>query len=557
MAGLPPAWRSDRRGDRTSVGMHGLLAQIWTPGGTDLARFAPELALVGTIVVILVAPLIVGRSARLTGTIVLVGLAVAALFTLKVADQVAGRAFSGMSPSSGSGMLIADNLSVYFKLIVLLFAACVTALWWSGPAEGRRNAPEFFVLLLGGALGMALMVSTLNLLMIVVAIELASLSSYAIVGFNKRDRMGAEAAFKYAVFGAVSAALMLYGISLLYGLYQSLGFVDVAAGVVGDLHAGRNGAVVAIGLLCFLCGIGFKVSAVPFHFWCPDAFQGARIEVTTWLSVVSKAAGLMLLLRLVHSLADAAGTTVAIGRLAPVAWTLGILAMVTCTFGNFCAYVQTSVKRLLAYSSIAHAGYMLMAVAIIATPGSPGAAASVAAVLVYVLIYLFMNLGAFGVTALVSWQTGNDSLDSFNGLFRRAPLLAVAMLFCLVSLVGLPPFAGFIGKWWILWALADEGGPAGLYWILVFVAVLNTLISLYYYLRVVVRMALVDDGQPEVRAPAGGTALVTVCGLLLIVILIFARPIKHTADRYSVNLFAPQAVLTAEAVPDADTMWQP
>ncbi len=534
--------------------MNDLLSQIWMPGALDLARFSPELVLVGTIVVILVAPLIVGRSARLTAGIAMVGIIAAALATGHVSEQVAAEGFTGLAPASAPGMLIADNLAVYFKLILLLFAACVTALWWSGPEGNQADAPEFFVLLLGSALGMALMVSTLNLLVIVVAIEMASLSSYALVGFAKRDRTAAEVSLKYAVFGAVAAALMLYGISLLYGLYGSLSVLNIANGVVADLEAGRNLVIAAVALLCFLCGIGFKISAVPLHFWCPDAFQGARIEVTTWLSVVSKAAGLMLLLRLVHVLAAAAGDAAG-SRFTSFAWALGIVAMVTCTYGNLAAYVQTSVKRLLAYSSIAHAGYMLMAVAVFAVPGSEASQQAVAALLVYVLIYLFMNLGAFGVTALVSWQTGSDSLDDFNGLIRRAPWLAVAMLFCLVSLVGLPPFAGFIGKYWILYALAQQGDAAHwLYWVLFIVAVLNTLISLYYYMRVVVRMMLTDDGRAEVRAPAGGTALVTACGLLLILLLVLASPVKRAADQYSVNLFtrAPQPSGALAAAPTVE-----
>lgn len=296
--------------------------------------------------------------------------------------------------------------------------------------------------------------------------------------------------------------------------------------------------------------------AVPFHFWCPDAFQGAKIEVTTWLSVASKAAGLLLLLRLVHTFCGAVGQQQAMGILSPLAWTLGIFAMVTCTYGNLAAYMQTSVKRLLAYSSIAHAGYMLMAVAIFAQPGSAGAQQAVAAVLVYVLIYLFMNLGAFGITALVYWHTGSDHLDAFNGLIRRAPWLAVPMLFCLMSLVGLPPFAGFVAKYWILYALAKQGDVAQwLYWILFVVAVINTLVSLYYYLRIVVRMMLVDDGQAEVRAPLGGTVLANVCGLLLIVILIFAGPLKRAADGYAVNLYA-EPVVTAEADQAPDDLLQ-
>ena len=516
------------------------LAQMWMPGGRDLFLASPELALVGTIVVILVAPLIVGRSARLTGSITLIGVIVALWMTSRVAFSVTGGGEGPLAPDSAAGILVADNLGVCFRFILFFFIACVTALWWIGSSETERDAPEFFVLLLGSAVGMALMVSSLNLLVIVLAIEMASLPSYAIVAFDKRDRLAAEVSLKYAIFGSVAAAIMLYGTSLLYGLYGSLAVPQVAEGVVGDLVGGTNTITLGVALLCFFCGVGFKISAVPFHFWCPDAFQGARIEVTTWLSVASKAAGLLLLLRLVHTFSAAVGTPQGIDVLTPLAWTVGIVAMLTCTVGNFAAYKQTSVKRLLAYSSIAHAGYMLMAVAIFAVPGRAAASQSISAVLVYVFIYLFMNLGAFGITALVYWQTGSDSLDSFNGLIRRAPWLAIPMLFCLMSLVGLPPFAGFIGKYYLLYALAGQGSAAHwLYWILFFVAVINTLISLYYYLRVVVRMMLVDDQRPVLHAPLGGVVLANVCGALLIIILVFAGPLKRAADGYSANLFEP------------------
>ncbi len=525
--------------------MNQLLGQAWIPEGVDLFRFSPELTLVATIVLVLAVPMIMGRSARLVGGIVMLGIAAAGWLTWRVAAEVSGQGVAGMSPDPASAMLLVDNLSCFFKLILFFFAACVTGMWWMGSSASERNAPEFFVLLLGTALGMALMVGTLNMLLIVIAIELASLPSYAIVAFEKRDRAAAEVSLKYAIFGAISAAIMLYGISLLYGLYQSLSFVEVADGIATDLATGRNGVIIAVALLCFFCGIGFKISAVPFHFWCPDAFQGARIEVTTWLSVVSKAAGLILLMRLVHALAAAAGAEM-ISALAPLAWGIGILAMLTCTVGNLSAYMQTSVKRMLAYSSIAHAGYMLMVVAILAVPGSVGAASAVSALLVYISIYLFMNLGAFGVVALVYWHTGSDSINAFSGLIRRAPWLAIPMLCCLMSLVGLPPFAGFMGKFWILYALAEQGDAASwLYWTLFVVAVLNTLISLYYYMRVVVKMMLADDGQESVRAPAAGTIMVNLCGLLLIAMLIWAQPIKHFADRFSTNLYSAP-VLTVD-----------
>ncbi|MFH0980349.1 MAG: NADH-quinone oxidoreductase subunit N [Planctomycetota bacterium] len=520
--------------------MNPMLASLFVPTAEQFRWFSPELALVGTIVAILIAPLAVGRSSRTTALIALIGLAVAILCTWSVAGTVRDRGLSGLAPAEGPGaavgMLIADNLTIYFKLVLMIFAAGVSLLWWYGSAAEEKDAPAFFTLLLGSALGMSLMVSTLNLLLMIIAIEFASLPSYAIVGFSKRDRLAAEASLKYVIFGSVSFAILCYGASLLYGLYQTLDLGAIAGAVLSDIGAGRNRIVLTVALLGVMFGVGFKISAVPFHFWCPDVFQGARIEVTTWLSVASKAAGLVLLLRLVHTFGLAAGK--ALPSTDALAWVIGVLAMITCTVGNLSAYMQTSVKRLLAYSSIAHAGYMMMAATVFIAAGAEKTNDALSAVLFYVLVYLFMNLGAFGVTAMIIWSTGSDSIDAFTGLVRRSVWLAVPMLFCLISLVGLPPFGGFVAKYWLLYALAQQGQP--LHWILVIVAVLNTLLSLFFYLRIVKQMMLRDDDRPAVRAPAGGVALVNVCGLAVLVLgFLLIQPVKERTDRYAANLFVP------------------
>jgi NADH-quinone oxidoreductase subunit N len=509
----------------------------WT--GYDIARdlflFSPMIALVVTMLAVVTAPMIVGRGPRPIAAIVSIGVLVAFILALRVAGVVRDGGESGLSATPDTGMLIADNLAIGFQIVLLIFLAGVSYLWWIGSAETEENAPEFFILLLGSALGMALMTSTSHLLMIVVAIEAASLPSYAIVGFDKNDRRGAEASLKYMIFGAVSAAIMLYGASLIYGLVGSLTFDAVASYTVARLGLDVNGLLLGLALLCLLGGIAFKISAVPFHFWCPDAFEGARIEVTTWLSVASKAAGLILLVRLVMIFSASVEVPIEMSQLLPVAWAIGIMAAVTCTVANFAAYLQTSVKRLLAYSSIAHAGYMMMAAAVFLHPSTPDAQAGITALLVYIIVYLFMNLGAFGVTAMVIWDTGSDSIESFSGLIRRAPWLAVPMIVCLMSLVGLPPLAGFLGKWWILVALGQTGSTLG--WFLVIVAVVNTLISLYYYMRIVVRMTLRDVGDPTVTSPVGGVALVNLCATALLVLFVLAQPLKSTAERFSDNLF--------------------
>ncbi len=514
--------------------------------GEQLFAFSPMIALICTMLAVVTCPLLFGRGPRPIAIVVAVGVIVTFYLAMRVAGVVSTGAISGLSPGGAGGMLIADPLSAGFQIILMVFLAGIFWLWWMGSAATERNAPEFFILLLGSALGMALMVSTLNLLLIVVAIETASLPSYAIVGFDKRDKAGAEAALKYMVFGSVSAAVMLYGISLLYGLVGSLNVADLAQYVATmGFHTGESSVLLSVGLLAFFAGIAFKVSAVPFHFWCPDAFEGAKVEVTTWLSVASKAAGLILLARVALTFCAAVEAPLNMQFLEPVAWVIGIVAAVTCTIGNFSAYKQESVKRLLAYSSIAHAGYMMMAAAVFVYAGSPGYTAGLTALLVYIIIYMFMNLGAFGITALVVWDGGSDKLDAFNGLMRRAPWLAIPMIICLMSLVGLPPFAGFIGKWWILVALGGLDSTLG--WFLVIAAVANTLISLYFYLRIVVRMVFAEDQRAAVRAPVGGIALVNLCALALLLLFVFAQPLKTSAEQLSRGMYQAVASNTSDS----------
>jgi len=524
----------------------GLIAQIstWSPTVAEFLTFSPELAWAGTLCLVMLAPLAIGRNSRTTAGLALVGLAVTAFFTVRVMGMTAADGpKTGLTPDLIGGMLIADNLSLFFKLILLIFLVGVTILWMSVSADEEEDAPEFFVLLVGSALGMALMVSTHNLLMMVVAIEFASLPSYAIVGFNKKNREAAEASLKYMIFGAISASVMLYGLSLVYGFFGTFDLAQISANVGPVLMAGgANRLLVALGLFCVFVGIAFKISAVPFHFWCPDAFQGAKTEVTTWLSVASKAAGLLLLMRIVNLFAQNAGPA-AMGGVAVV---IAIIAAVTCTVGNLSAYRQRSVKRMLAYSSIAHAGYMLAAAAIFVKAEFVDSFSAMSAVLAYVVVYMLMNLGAFGVVALLeSKNGGDDSIGAFSGLIRRAPLLAVPMLCCLVSLVGIPPFAGFMTKWYLLNALGEAN--QGLYWALVVVIVFNTLISLWYYMRVVVQMFLRDDDQPAFAIPISGALLVNVCGLMLIVLMIFSNPLKSHSDQYASDLFMPTASELAKA----------
>lgn len=517
--------------------------------GEQLALFSPMIALTCTMLAIVAVPIVAGRRTQLVAGVSTFGVIVTLLLTISVLGRL-GEGVTSMTTADSAGMLVADKLSLAFQAVLWIFLLAVTWMWRIGSADTEKDAPEFFILLLGSALGMALMVSTVNLLMIVLAIELASLPSYAIVGFDKKDRRAAEASLKYVIFGAISAAIMIYGASLLYGLAGTLDITLMGPRVLEAFAPDSSQRLLAgVALLCILAGIAFKISAVPFHFWCPDVFEGAKIEVTTWLSVVSKAAGLILLVRLVAVFSAAPIGTVYMDPLVPIAWGIGIMAIITCTVGNFAAYVQTSVKRLLAYSSIAHAGYMMMAAAIFMHPSQLPYGDAISALLAYVLVYMFMNLGAFAVTAVVFWDTGSDHIEAFTGLIRRSPWLAVPMVVCLMSLVGLPPLAGFIVKYWLLIALGQLNSPLG--WVLVTVAVVNTLISLYFYLRIVVQMTLRDDGRRPVHTPFGGAAIVNLCAVALFVLFVLASPLRTMATRYSRDLYLPderKSRITADAV---------
>ncbi|MBK8267318.1 MAG: NADH-quinone oxidoreductase subunit N [Planctomycetes bacterium] len=514
-----------------------ILADMWMPSADDLAAIGPLWGFVGTLVAILVAALAVGRNWRVTGMLAALGAAVTGWMALRTVMSPPTN-WAGLSPNN-SPMFVADQFSAFFVLLVSVFMLLVIGMWWMGQNAGlperlsrKGDSVEFFILLIGSAFGMSMMVSTTNLLMIVLAVEMASLPSYAITAFRKQHAKAAEAGLKYVLFGAVTSAIMIYGASLLYGHYHTLDLAEIGRTIRIE---GAPTLLMGVSLFAFMVGVAFKVSAVPFHFWCPDVFEGAAIEVTTWLSVASKAAGLGLMLRIISVLTFKIASPETLNTLATA---IAVMAALTCTVGNLSAFRQTNMKRLLAFSSIAHAGYMLMAVAIVwMNNGSPTegvAHPAFSAIVGYISVYLVMNLGAFLVVAMVYWATGSESIDAMNGLMRRSPLLAVMMVVFLFSLVGLPPMGGFMAKLYLLYALWDAT-----WYSLVIVAVFNTLISLYYYARVARAMVFSDDGQPAIRVPMVGQALATVCALVVLYTgTVGAGTLKAFSDDRAKDLYA-------------------
>jgi NADH-quinone oxidoreductase subunit N len=390
---------------------------------------------------------------------------------------------------------------------------------------------------------------------------MASLPSYALAGFLKGRRQSSEASLKYVVYGGGASGVMLYGISLVAGKFGTAYLPDLAAGFVA---APTLDPVVVLGVLFILIGFGFKLAAVPFHFWCPDVFEGASAEVAGFLSVASKGAALALTGRFVFVTAGLAGVAPNVAaweKMAPyLAPSLAVFAAITATFGNLAAYTQTNLKRLLAYSTIAHAGYMLMGLAALNRDGA-------GAVLFYLVAYLFMNLGAFAVVAFLRNQTGSEELGDFRGLIYRSPLLVITLAIFLLSLLGMPPLAGFAAKFQIFSVLYDAGqfygspavnqpGLSFTMYALLVIGGLNTVLSLFYYVKVLKVMVLeqpvevVEGGTPPpLRLPLGDAVYATVMAVMIVVLGVAWDPLDAASRGRGVNGFhrLPTAATTAQA----------
>jgi NADH-quinone oxidoreductase subunit N len=356
--------------------------------------------------------------------------------------------------------------------------------------------------------------------MVYLSIELVSMVSYVLAGFRKGDRKAAEGSLKYVIYGGVASGVMLFGMSYLYGLTGTTGLVELGQRIATLQMTAATKMALVIGIVFVTAGVGYKVAAVPWHMWCPDVYEGAPTPFTAFLSVGPKAAGFALALRFFHS-AFASPTAAATGfadALAGIPWpaVVGVVSAVTMTLGNFTALSQTNLKRLLAYSSIAHAGYTLMGLSAISDLGNQ-------AVMIYMLVYLVMNLGAFLVVILVAEATGSESILDYKGLARRHPVAAVTFAIFLFSLTGLPPFAGFVGKWYLFYAVFERvGGPSGTWYaLLLLIGALNTAVSLYYYVRIVRAMFIDPPYADAATAIAPKVGYQVLLGAFSVLVLVF------------------------------------
>jgi len=432
------------------------------------------------------------------------GVILIALVALSYSAGVSVQCLStSVAPQSLFGGLVAfDGLSNLFRALFALVTAITIVLVapdaLAPPRPGvNRNPGEMIMLLVTVTLGMNLMAASRNLLMIYISLEMVSVLCFVLAGFKIRDRKSSEGALKYVIYGGVASGVMLYGMSWLYGLTGSLELGGIWQGI-GSLTAahGRLPEAALVGVVCVLCGFGYKIAAVPFHMWTPDVYEGAPTPVTAFLSVGPKAAGFAMLIRFFSEALGARGSLSLLGDAGSIEapWTViaGVLAIATMTVGNLSALGQDNVKRMLAFSSIAHAGYMLLGFSVFTDAG-------ITAIGFYVFVYCFMNLGAFLVVmALAEQSQGDETLTAFRGLGRRAPVLAALMAIFLFSLAGIPPLAGFAGKFYLFAALVRTGGSWA--WALAVVGVLNSVVSLFYYARVLRAMYLdPTEQQPPVR----------------------------------------------------------
>ncbi|HEV3262155.1 MAG TPA: NADH-quinone oxidoreductase subunit N [Gemmataceae bacterium] len=540
----------------------------------DVLVFFPEVILCGTIALLLLLRLFRTFDRSHLGGITLV-MTLAALFVSWWQFLPKGHllrppqtldlflppeSYGGNQLEMFTGLIVYDNFTIFMRMFLLGFTALVVWLSLLTGIPDREDSADFYCLLLGATIGMLLMASSNHLLMVYIAVEMASLPSYGLAGFLKGRRQSSEASLKYVVYGGGASGIMLYGISLLAGKFGTAYLPDLAAGYVQHATTGFD-AVLVLGTLFVLIGLAFKLAAVPFHFWCPDVFEGAATEVAAFLSVASKGAALALLGRLALILAGLSGDIKPdyavweqVARyLIPA---LAFFAALTATFGNLAAYAQTNLKRLLAYSTIAHAGYMMMGLATLSAAGA-------GAVLFYLIAYLFMNLGAFAVVAFIRNQTGSEDLASYRGLATRSPLMTVLLAIFLLSLLGMPPLAGFAAKWQVFSVVWKAGNsysasaqPALGYIMYALVAIggLNTAISAVYYLKVLKVMCLdrsIEDVEGQaprpLPVPSASAVFGTMLAVMILVVFFAWEPLGRASDD-GVNRFraTPTPSLVAE-----------
>ena len=457
----------------------------------DYHALAPELVLVGVLVVVLLADLVVDETRKFIAT------QLAGIGLLGSLIPIVTLAVDGTDRSMFGGAYVVDDFALVIKGLFIVTGYVVLLMSSDYIGEGDYWEGEYSTMLLSSLFGMVVMASSRDLISIFVALELLSIPAYMLAGWRKRDIKSTEASLKYYLLGVLSSAVTLYGMSLIFGFTGS-----TVLARIGDV-VGRNGEdvhIVTVGIFFIIVGFAFKVSAVPFHFWAPDTYEGAPTPVTAFLSVASKAAGFVALMQLIF--VGFLGRSDVWG---PLFW---VLAAATMTVGNLIALRQTNIVRMLAYSSVAQAGYILVPFAV-AGESDRALVSAQTATIVYLIIYAAMNLGAFAVVIAVARKTRSGEISSFGGLFQYAPVLTVVMTAYMFSLAGIPPFGGWFAKLLIFRTAVDAGTTSAI--VLAVVVGVNSVISLFYYASIARQMwmnPVPDDDRTPIRVPpALGAAL--------------------------------------------------
>ncbi len=489
----------------------------------SLYLIKPELAISITLVLLVLVDLIFIKNKKFLPYVSLAGLVVAGYFII---EQFSTNTFA-FATNNSAGMLIVDPFGNFFKLLIVFASIALVFFSLSSKEikESFERHGEYYTLIFGMILGMMIMVSAADLIVIYVALELVSLSSYVLAGITRQSLRNSEASLKYVIYGGISSGIMLFGISIMYGITGSTNLYEINSLIQAPQI--QSLTFVLAGILIFV-GIGYKISAAPFHFWTPDVYEGAPLPITAYLSIASKAAGFALLIRFIKitfmQSVDAEGFWHLLGIIDWKTFII-IISILTMTLGNFAALWQSNMKRLLAYSSIAHAGYLLLGLAVMSNEG-------ITAILIYFIVYALMNLGAFYVVMLIANKIGSEELDDYKGLGYSSPFLGASLGIFLVSLTGLPPTAGFIGKLYIFIALVDAKMIA-----VAVIALLNTVVSLYYYIKVLKHLYL-DKSQKEVPAFSASLGSLVMVVALVAPVLIFGVYFTPLVDlaKHSITL---------------------
>ena len=491
--------------------MTALFAQAgeFTSPTIDYHALAPEIVLVGVLVVVLVADLVFERDKWLISSLAGIGVLAALIPVITLALDGGDRAMF-------DGAYEVDGFALVMKALFLVVGYVVILLSTNYIAEGDYHEGEYYFLLLSSLLGMSVMASARDLVSIFVALELLSIPAYLLAAWRKRDLKGNEAGLKYYLMGVFASAILLYGMSLLYGITGSTLLTEIGAQIGAEPS---SVPIITLGILFVIVGFGFKVSAVPFHTWAPDTYEGAPTPIASFLAVASKAAGFVALLSLVFLAFDGRSDVVE-----PLMW---VLAAITMTVGNLIALRQSNVVRMLAYSSVAQAGFMLAPLAVVGDAGQE----ALTAVVVYLLIYAAMNLGAFAVVIAVARRTGSAEIDSFRGLFQYSPALAVVMSVFLFALAGIPPLGGWVAKFVVFRALLSAETVWGA--ALAVIVAVNSVIALFYYANVARQMWFEDAPEGEttaIKVPLSLTAALAISVLGTLAFGVFPGLVTHFGD---------------------------